>query len=267
MSAESGTLSKLSDKLSEIEEALRAHRKATVYDAKLLGKFDDLSALWGVAKQELEFLGSAELYAAPEQKFETIGKTASGTRPSKARLKSQIRQAATAVRALKIKLKTQATPQDYLRLKVRVDALTDDVLREIVQEAFRCWKIWSRRACIVLSWCAVEAKIFNIYRSKWTLPQIKKLVPESNRKEIQVFDDLTTVSDAYLLRGLRDARLLAPTEFLDSLLIWHAIATSSEPVSSLERDDSVLIRVNSRLVSTCEAYIAFGFLGTQPIKT
>jgi len=245
MSADAGTLSKLSDKLSEIEEALRAHRKATVYDAKLLDKFDDLNALWGVAKQELESLGSADLYTVPEQKFEAIRKSASGTRPNKARLKSQIKQAATAVRALKIKLETQATPQDYLRLKVRVDALTDDVLREIMQEAFRCWKIWSRRACIVLSWCAVEAKIFNTYRSKWTMAEIKKLVHEADRKEIQVHDDLTTVSDAYLLKGLRDARLLTPTEYkvLDGVCNTYrnlaAHAGARKPITDAEVSSAV----------------------------
>ena len=45
------------------------------------------------------------------------------------------------------------------------------------------------------------------------MQQIKNLVPEANRKEIQVVDDLTTISDAYLLRGLRNARLLTSTEF------------------------------------------------------
>jgi hypothetical protein len=243
MSADAGILSKLSNKLSEIEEALRAHRKATVYDTKLLGKFDDLNALWGVTKQELESLGSPDLCTTAEQKFETIRKTASGTRPNKARLKSQIKQAATAVRALKIKLESQATPHDYLRLKVKVDALTDDVLREIVQEAFRCWK-WSRRACIVLSWCAVEAKIFSIYR-RWTIPEIKKRVHEADRKEIQTHDDLTTVSDAYLLRGLRDARLLTPTEYkvLDGVCNTYrniaAHAGARKPITDAEVSSAV----------------------------
>jgi hypothetical protein len=211
LSSDSGTLPKLNDKLSEIKEALRAHRKATVYDAKLLDKFNELNALWGVVKQELESFGSADLCAAPEQKFEAIRKTATGTRPSKTRLKLLTKQASTAVSTLKIKLDSQSTPHDYLRLKVKVDALADDVLGEIMQEAFRCWKP-SRRACIVLSWCAVEAKMFNIYR-RWTIPEIKKLVHEADRKEIQTQDDLTTVSDAHLLKGLRDARLLTPSEY------------------------------------------------------
>jgi hypothetical protein len=141
-------------------------------------------------------------------------KTAAGRRPSKARLKSQIKQGGTAVSALRIKLESQATPHDYLRLKVRVGALADDVLREVMQEAFRCWKL-SRRACVVLSWRAVETKIFTIYR-RWTIAQIKTLVDEANRKEIQNHDDLTIVSDTYLLRGLRAASLLNPTEYLDT---------------------------------------------------
>jgi hypothetical protein len=245
MSADTGILSKLNDKTSEIEEALRAHRKATVYGEKLVSMFDDLNALWNVAKQEFASLGLADLCADADDKFEAIRKTARGTRPSKARLKSQIKQAATAVRALKIKVESQATPQDYPRLKVRADSLKDDVLREIVQEAFRCWKIGSRRACIVLSWCAVEAKIFNVYRSKWTMAQIKKQVPEANRKEIQVFDDLTTVSDAYLLRGLRDARLLTPTDYkvLDGVCNTYrniaAHAGARKPISDAEVSSAV----------------------------
>jgi hypothetical protein len=213
MAADTSILSKVTVKLTEIDEALRAHRKATVFDAKVLGEFGDLNALWGVAKQELDSVGSANLYAAADQKFEMLRKSASGTRPNKVRLKAQARQAAAAVRALKIQLDAQATPQDYVRLKVRVDSLKDEVLREIMQEAFRCWKIWSRRACIVLSWCAVEAKMFSIYR-RWSISEIKKKwVHEADRKEIQTHDDLTTVSDAYLLEGLRDARLLTPTEY------------------------------------------------------
>jgi hypothetical protein len=212
MATDMGILSKLTNKTSEIEEALRAHRTATVYDEKLIGMFDDLNALWNVAKQELDSLGLAGFCSDADGKFEAIRKTAMGTRPSKARLKFQTKQATTAVRAIKIKVESQATPQDYPRLKVKVDSLKDDVIREILQEAFRCWGIWSRRACIVLCWCGVEAKMFSIYR-RWTIPQIKRIVPESNRKEIQNFDDLTTVSDAYLLRGLRNERLLTPTEY------------------------------------------------------
>lgn len=243
MSTDSGTLSKLSKKLSEIKEALHAHRKATVYDTKLLDKFSDLNALWGVMKQELESLGSTELCTAPEQKFEAIRKTAAGTRPNKARLKAQIKQATTAVSALKIKLDSQATPHDYLRLKVRVDALGDDVLRKVMQEAFRCWKL-SRRACIVLSWCAVEAKMFAIYR-RWTIAEIKALVDEANRKEIQNHDDLTIVSDTYLLRGLRAASLLNPTEYkiLDGVCNTYrniaAHAGMGKPITDAEVSSAV----------------------------
>ena len=45
------------------------------------------------------------------------------------------------------------------------------------------------------------------------MTQIKTLVKEANRKDILDYDDLTTVSDAYLLKGLRKARLLTPTEY------------------------------------------------------
>jgi len=206
-------MSRLLEKILEIKVALRTHRKATVYDERLLRMFDDLDALRNVAKQEFRSAGFAKICCDSDNKLEVLRKTSKGTRPSKSRLKSQLKSAESAIRTLKTTIESQATPQDYHRLKQRVDSLQNNVYHEILEEAFRCWKIGSRRACIVVSWCAVEAKIFDIYRSKWTIDEVKKLVPEANRNEIHVHDDLTTVSDSYLLRGLQKARLVTPTDY------------------------------------------------------
>jgi len=213
MTSELAILTKLSNMILEVKEALKAHRKATVYESRLLGLLSDLHSMWSVTKREVESQGLQELCSEPDNSFQAIQRIAAGTRPKKSRLTVEVRKAEAAIRDLRIKVETQAVPQDYVRLKVRVDALQNDILQGILQEAFRCWRIGSRRACIVLSWCAVEAKIFDLYRSRWNMQQIKNLVPQANRKEIQVVDDLTTISDAYLLRGLRNARLLTPTEF------------------------------------------------------
>jgi len=206
-------MSRLLEKILEIKVALRTHRGASVYDERLLRMFDDLDALRNVAKQEFRSAGLAKIYCDSDDKLEVLRKTSKGTRPSKSRLKSQLKSAESAIRTLKTTVESQVTPQDYHRLKQRVDSLQNSVYREILEEAFRCWKIGSCRACIVVSWCAVEAKIFDIYRSKWTIDEIKQLVPEANRNEIQAHDDLTTVSDSYLLRGLQKAHLLTPTDY------------------------------------------------------
>lgn len=212
MATSINNIRRIEDKILEIREALRIHRKATVYDSRIQAMFGELDALRSVVIQDLRSNGLETLFSGSDDSLKTLIGTASGTRPNKSRLMSQLKSGELAIRKLKTTLEAQSAPPDYYRLKLRVDSLQDGVLREILEEAFRCWWITSTRACIVLSWCAVEAKIFDIYR-RWTIPKIKTLDPELNRNKIKVHEDLATVPDAYLLRGLRKARVLTPTEY------------------------------------------------------
>jgi len=206
-------ISRLLEKIAEIKAALRTHRRKTVYDERLLRMFDDLDALRKVTEEEFRSTGFAKIYCDLGIRLDSLIKASKGSRPSKTRLKSQLKSAESAIRILRTTIESRSTPQGYPRLKQRVDSIQNSVYRDFLQEALRCWRIGSCRACIVVSWCAVEAKIFDIYREKFTIDKIKKLVPEADRREIHVPDDLTTVSDSYLLQGLQRADVLTPTDY------------------------------------------------------
>jgi hypothetical protein len=104
-------------------------------------------------------------------------------------------------------------PPRYAELKAKCSTIPNQTYRDFMQESFRCWENGTRRAAIVMAWCALEAKLFDIYESKWTIEEIKDLMVEAKRSFIKVHDDLTYLSDDALLKGLKDNSVIGPAEY------------------------------------------------------
>ena len=140
-------------------------------------------------------------------------RTAESTRPSVRVLKSRFEKIRKSVRQSKLTFLSTNLPPRYTELNRQSTQIWNQVYRGFIDEALRCWINGTRRAAVVIAWCAVEAKLFDIYKNKWTIDEIKQLVPDSNRHHIRIHDDLTYLSDDVLLTGLRDTSVLQSADY------------------------------------------------------
>jgi len=140
-------------------------------------------------------------------------RTSESSRPSVTVLKSKFEKIRKYVRQSKLTFLSTNVPHRYAELSGQCAGIWNQVYRGFIEEALRCWINRTRRAAIVVAWCAVEAKVFDIYQNRWTIDEIKRLIPELNRHNIKIHDDLTYFSDDALLTGLRDMSVLQSAEF------------------------------------------------------
>jgi hypothetical protein len=184
---------------------LRSHKAATISNRRFKQAFDRVLDNW----TSIKFVVDLGTGSAIDDLIMSAMVTAESTNPSVRLLNSKCTKVRKLARTLKL---SRHLPTRYAELKAKSGAIPSAYMI-FLDEAFDCWINGTLRAAIVTAWCALEAKLFDIYKSKWTIADIKKLVPEANRKAINVHDDLTYLSDDALLTGLRDASVLGSAEY------------------------------------------------------
>jgi hypothetical protein len=162
---------------------------------------------WAVVKSSLDSSTSERL----EILFKSAMITAESTFPSVKLLRSRFDKIRKCVRESKLSF-LSSLPQRFSDLKAQCNKVGNQVYRGFLEESFRCWSSKARRASIVIGWCAVESKLFEIY-GKWTIDQIKAFLDDANRRHIRFHDDLTYLSDDSLLTGLRVQSILSSADY------------------------------------------------------
>jgi hypothetical protein len=189
--------------------SLKKHKASTISTLDFKQALENALERWASVKsivdpQEAELL---------DELLNSATVTAESSNPSVKLLKSRFEKIRKEVRRSKLSHVSRPLPQRYPELKAKSSSIQNQSYRTFLDEAFSCWTNRTLRAAIVTAWCALEAKIFDVYQSKWTIDQIKDLIPEAKRNFIKVHDDLTYLSDDALLKGLRDASVLGSAEY------------------------------------------------------
>jgi hypothetical protein len=188
---------------------LKNHKAATISTRRFTQSFDVAIENWTSIKPSVI---DSKLGSDLDQLLLSATVTAESTNPNVKLLKSKFNKARKLTRRLKLTYVARPFPPRYLELRAKSSAI-GSAYSVFLDEAFNCWINGTLRAAIVIAWCALEAKLFDIYQSKWTIDEIKKLIPEANRNFLKVYDDLTYLSDDALLKGLRDASVLGSAEY------------------------------------------------------
>ena len=197
----------LLDAVEKVLSVLKRHRRATISKEDFKAALEETLAAWAAVKPRLD--SSDEL----EAMFQSATKTAESTRPTVKLLRSKFAKIRKNVRDSKLSFLSTGLPPRYSELKKRTVGIRSGVCRGFLEEAFRCWINKTRRAAVVTAWCAVEARLFDVYRTTWSIDQIKSFIPEAKRHFIKIHDDLTYLSDDALLTGLRDNSVLGSAEY------------------------------------------------------
>lgn len=197
----------LLEALDNLLSLLRRHPKATISSRNFKRDLEDTLQRWAAVKP---------LLSSPNEIDEIVQSamhTAESTRPSVRVLRSEFEKIRRSVRQSKLTFLSTNVPHRYTELSRQCAGIWNQVYRGFIEEALRCWTNRTRRAAVVVAWCAVEAKLFDIYKNRWSVDEIKRLIPDANRHYIRIHDDLTYLSDDVLLTGLRDMSVLQSAEY------------------------------------------------------